>query len=605
MSLRVGMRLPTVTLLTVSMACCLSGMPCVADDSPALVIEIKADESADDGDRGVVRMARKPGQKRLAPIVNANRASGIATADELSGVHRRVNHETSSEQDVSIFGVPVRPPTFMRREAPRRRNVPHGFAAKISSSRSGRSAKPRPAVRVHKPTHEVAHESKESARVAEHHPPQPFTIGPMIKALGIPHNERHVSRQRTRDADAETQGPTPAMRAPVEREHEATNVAVRVEAQASEATTEPVASVNSPLPPMSAFIVVDPKTEVAEPVMKLAPVYMVSGPRSPRRDHPTPATRSAESSDPPPHPPQDHDSMPAPVNGSRLNLAPVVRGPGTRPEANNPAAVPRRRIERRADSARPKSAQAESGRADQSLAGVEQVAQPPAAYGTPADPRIVRPKVDVANADREAAVERPKGWRGARPVSTGGVVAMAPRLAVASSVRPQARDERRAGLLIASKSRALTDVRRSVSDIEARLETGERERPSDLARERFAAAGTMTQPMGYSRTGLESLVLWEAPATKHQALVFEDVNLERHGTSAGVFQPLLSAAHFFGRVPALPYLMAAEGGATCHYTLGHYRPGSCAPYQMYLPPLDIKGLSAEATSVLGLLYLIP
>jgi hypothetical protein len=152
---------------------------------------------------------------------------------------------------------------------------------------------------------------------------------------------------------------------------------------------------------------------------------------------------------------------------------------------------------------------------------------------------------------------------------------------------------------------AVSGEESGVRSIEASIELPAGILPPDATAERFAAAGEVAHSTGTSHDVAETLVLWDAAATSHRDPLFEDVNLERHGYSAGIFQPALSAAHFFGRVPALPYLMAADGVGQCYYTLGHFRPGSCAPYQVYLPPITLKGLTAEATTVLGMLFLIP
>ena len=66
----------------------------------------------------------------------------------------------------------------------------------------------------------------------------------------------------------------------------------------------------------------------------------------------------------------------------------------------------------------------------------------------------------------------------------------------------------------------------------------------------------------------------------HRPLYFEEINLERYGYGCGwCLQPGASAAHFFGTVPALPYLMTVDCPHECIYTLGHYRPGSCPPWR--------------------------
>jgi len=99
--------------------------------------------------------------------------------------------------------------------------------------------------------------------------------------------------------------------------------------------------------------------------------------------------------------------------------------------------------------------------------------------------------------------------------------------------------------------------------------------------------------------------LWEAPAVCHQPLYFEEVNLERHGYSFGLAQPVLSGAHFFGTVPLLPYKMAAQRPRDCVFTLGHYRPGSYAPWQVHRLPLRLDAAAVQGGVVAGLIFLIP
>jgi hypothetical protein len=144
-----------------------------------------------------------------------------------------------------------------------------------------------------------------------------------------------------------------------------------------------------------------------------------------------------------------------------------------------------------------------------------------------------------------------------------------------------------------------------LQSVDTNISTGAGTMPRDYATSRFAEAGEIVHCMGFSRAEVESLVFWEAPALAHRPLYFEEVNLERHGFSIGIFQPALSAAHFFGRVPALPYLMHAENDKQSRYTLGHYRPGSPAPYELYVPPFSVRGSMAQTIAVIGLMYAIP
>lgn len=78
---------------------------------------------------------------------------------------------------------------------------------------------------------------------------------------------------------------------------------------------------------------------------------------------------------------------------------------------------------------------------------------------------------------------------------------------------------------------------------------------------------------------------WNATWSNHRPLYFEDYNLERYGLSAGCVQPAVSAAHFYYGVAILPLAMVMDPPHQRIYTLGHYRPGDCAPYEFYWPRL--------------------
>jgi len=147
---------------------------------------------------------------------------------------------------------------------------------------------------------------------------------------------------------------------------------------------------------------------------------------------------------------------------------------------------------------------------------------------------------------------------------------------------------------------------RSLREIQARIQPPTGLLPTD-ARE---VLGTPTwtlneQQLETSRSQLETIVTWEAPASCHKGLLFEEPNLERHGRSIGLFQPALSAAHFFGRVPALPYLALSERASQVRYTLGHHRPGSEAPLVWHIPRPSLTGGVLEATTIVGVLYAFP
>jgi hypothetical protein len=108
------------------------------------------------------------------------------------------------------------------------------------------------------------------------------------------------------------------------------------------------------------------------------------------------------------------------------------------------------------------------------------------------------------------------------------------------------------------------------------------------------------------RSWIPSTYAWHASALCHKPLYFEEVQLERYGHTAGpIRQPIISSAHFFLNIAALPYNMAISPPKECEYALGYYRPGSCAPWMIPPIPLSLRGAAAETGAVLGAVFLIP
>jgi len=99
---------------------------------------------------------------------------------------------------------------------------------------------------------------------------------------------------------------------------------------------------------------------------------------------------------------------------------------------------------------------------------------------------------------------------------------------------------------------------------------------------------------------------WFATAFCHRPLYFEEVNVERYGyTISPVVQPVISGAHFFGTIAILPYKMTRHCPCECIYTLGHYRPGDCAPRRWHHELWDTKAAAVQGGVVTGLIFLIP
>ncbi|HEY3394886.1 MAG TPA: hypothetical protein VGK58_19435 [Lacipirellulaceae bacterium] len=104
----------------------------------------------------------------------------------------------------------------------------------------------------------------------------------------------------------------------------------------------------------------------------------------------------------------------------------------------------------------------------------------------------------------------------------------------------------------------------------------------------------------------QTTYLWKASALCHKPLYFEDEQLERYGHSfAPCCQPLISGAHFFCTLPVLPYCMGVSPPMECEYALGHYRPGSCAPYMINPVPISVRGALIQAGAVTGTAAVLP
>ena len=132
-----------------------------------------------------------------------------------------------------------------------------------------------------------------------------------------------------------------------------------------------------------------------------------------------------------------------------------------------------------------------------------------------------------------------------------------------------------------------------------------RPQPQDTPASQLVSAEGLLQGPGTTRLWGMSASAWEAPAFCHRPLYFEDENLERHGRTCGIFQPAVSAGHFVGRAAVWPYLAGAFPPHECIYTLGRDRPGSCAPYRLYRPPVSLRGALYQGAAVAGLSYVVP
>ncbi len=99
---------------------------------------------------------------------------------------------------------------------------------------------------------------------------------------------------------------------------------------------------------------------------------------------------------------------------------------------------------------------------------------------------------------------------------------------------------------------------------------------------------------------------WKASGLCHKPLYFQQRHVERYGHSWGaLLQPAMSHANFYASVIALPYKMGLTPPNECQYTLGFYRPNSCAPYMLDPLPLSVRAGLWEAGAWVGGAFLVP
>lgn len=109
-----------------------------------------------------------------------------------------------------------------------------------------------------------------------------------------------------------------------------------------------------------------------------------------------------------------------------------------------------------------------------------------------------------------------------------------------------------------------------------------------------------------SRDFIASTMTWKASGACHKPLYFEEVQLERYGHEWGpVVQPALSSLNFVKNVAFLPYKMGIHPMNECQYSLGYYRPGSCAPWTVGPVPISLRGAAAQAAVVGGAAWALP
>lgn len=193
---------------------------------------------------------------------------------------------------------------------------------------------------------------------------------------------------------------------------------------------------------------------------------------------------------------------------------------------------------------------------------------------------------------------------------------------------------------------------RPIGQLQASIAPPTKNTPENVARLALYEEGTRPQPLGAGRGWSLQPLQWDASAVRHLPTYFEEPNLERLGYYYGspclidagrgtcdrlhrlspcgrcrasapedwcdpvygfedekphaqFFQPLVSAANFYGRVVAIPYMIGAQHPNEEVYSLGEDRPGSPVPYRKYYIPLSLEGAFLQGSVATGLTFLIP
>lgn len=128
--------------------------------------------------------------------------------------------------------------------------------------------------------------------------------------------------------------------------------------------------------------------------------------------------------------------------------------------------------------------------------------------------------------------------------------------------------------------------------------------PPNIAGIHYRAAEDVTTES--IRQWPEEVYFWQSPAFRHRPLYFEDTHLERFGmVRYPAFRPIVSGAHFFGSLVALPY--HATIVPPCHHvsTPNHYGYTVSSVASQATPGRHLSAAAVQTATIAGLILLIP
>ena len=136
-------------------------------------------------------------------------------------------------------------------------------------------------------------------------------------------------------------------------------------------------------------------------------------------------------------------------------------------------------------------------------------------------------------------------------------------------------------------------------------EIGTKILPPDEAAKEVAAVRPL--PGGQERAFSPLTYRWQSANICHWPLYFEEPMLERHGQQVcpAYLQPAVSGGKFFTNIFLYPYKATLQPACESRYTLGHFRPGSCAPLLKDTLPWSPRAAAVQGAAITGVAVGLP
>lgn len=145
---------------------------------------------------------------------------------------------------------------------------------------------------------------------------------------------------------------------------------------------------------------------------------------------------------------------------------------------------------------------------------------------------------------------------------------------------------------------------RTVSQVSVDIRPPQGELPTDLAAAAFAASAEADEELAHAGRP-ETSVSWTPWTLCYRPLYFEEVALERYGSTVGCIQPGVSAVHFFFGVGLLPYKIVSRFPTSCQCSNGFARCGDAPPPGYIDNQIHPDAAVIEAALLAGIVLALP